>query len=202
MLHVLERCLQSKCLDEVLVATDHPRIEEVVRLAGGQVVLTSGQHRCGTDRVWEAAKERNFDVVVNIQGDQPRLDPRTVDACVKGLLESNVDMATVAGERVPPDAPKRVVRVVTDRQNLAVAFARTHLVDAGPNFHHIGIYAFRRAALQAFANRAPSPGELRESLEQLRVLEYGGRVKVVFVERATPSVDKPEDLEVVQAWNS
>ena len=202
MLHVLERASQSTLLDEVVVATDHPRIAEVVRAAGGEAVMTTGNHRCGSDRVWEVAAARGHSVVVNIQGDQPLLDPSAVDSCILALQESGADMATIGAERVLADAPSSVVRVVTDPQNFAVAFSRQHVPGAEDHWHHVGVYAFRREALEAFANRAPSRGEIRESLEQLRVLEYGGRVKVVLVERAAPSVDRPEDLRAVEAWKS
>ena len=202
MLHVLERAQESTLLDEVLVATDNARIAEVVRAAGGRVMLTSGTHRCGTDRVWEAASTRDHAVIVNIQGDQPLLDPAAVDACIQGLRSSGADMATLAAEQVPFDAPSSVVRVVTDPQNFAVAFSRKHVSKTEIHRHHVGVYAFQRQALEAFANRAPSSGEIRESLEQLRVLEYGGKVKVVLVEQAAPSVDRPEDLRAVEAWKS
>ena len=202
MLHVLERAKLALLLDEVIVATDHPRIAEAVRSAGGEVVMTTGIHRCGTDRVWEAAASRSHSIIVNIQGDQPLLEPTSVDACIQALAESEADMATIAAESVPVDAPPSVVRVVTDPQNFAVAFSRQHVPGAGVHRHHVGVYAFRRHALEAFANRSPSSGEIRESLEQLRVLEYGGRVKVVLVERAAPSVDRPEDLRAVEAWES
>ena len=202
VLHVLERCQQARSLDRVVVATDHPRIVDVVVKAGGEAVLTTGDHRCGTDRVWEVASDTDYQHIVNIQGDQPRLNPAAIDSCVEQLQQSGVDMVTVAGEEVAFDAPSSRVRVVTDPQNFAVSFSRENQPKIGRSFHHIGIYAFQRAAMKAFANRDPSPGELRESLEQLRVLEYGGKVKVVFVERAAPAVDRPEDLEAVRAWTS
>ena len=202
MLHVVERAKKAQLLDRVVVATDHPRIAEVVRSAGEEVIMTAGTHRCGTERVWEVAAATSHPLVVNIQGDQPLLQPSAVDACIQALVESDADMATVGAEPVPHDAPRSVVRVVTDPQNFAVAFSRQHVPGAAAHRHHLGIYAFRRAALEAFVSRPPSPGEIRESLEQLRVLEYGGRVKVALVERAAPSVDRPEDLRAVEAWES
>jgi len=198
--HVYARALKSKRLDHLVVATDHPRIVEAVESFGGNVCLTRPDHRTGSDRVWEAAKHTDFSQIVNIQGDQPLVDPACIDLCVDALNEPGVDMATAAGQELPPDAPSSVVRVVTDPQNFALGFSRQHISRGGSNRRHIGIYAFQRSALSAFANHPQAAEEIKEGLEQLRVLEYGGRVKVVFVRSAAPSVDMPEDLQAVMNW--
>ena len=200
MLHVLERCIQAKSLDEVVVATDHSRIARVVERAGGNVCMTRQSHRCGTDRVWEAASKGDWSAIVNIQGDQPKVNPGTIDACVEALWADDVDMVTAASPLQDLSASSTVVRVVTDPKQFAVSFSRTTDLKRGFHRRHIGIYAFRRSVLEDFARRPPSSGEIRENLEQLRVLEYGGRIKVVCVESAAPSVDQPSDLEALKAW--
>ena len=162
--------------------------------------MTSKHHRCGTDRVWEVASKGEWSSVVNIQGDQPWVSPSTIDACVRALSVEGVDMATAAAPLLNPNAPSSVVRVVTDRKQFAISFGRETDLSRGLPRRHLGIYAFRRSVLRSFAERQPSEGEIRENLEQLRVLEYGGRVKVVCVESAAPSVDQPGDLEALCAW--
>jgi 3-deoxy-manno-octulosonate cytidylyltransferase (CMP-KDO synthetase) len=192
--------LEAKSLDKVVVATDHVRVARVVESVGGTVCMTKASHRSGSDRVWEVASKGDWSMVVNIQGDQPGVNPMTIDACVSALGEEGVDMATAAAPLLNPNAPPSVVRVVTDPKQFAVSFGRKTNPSLGLHRRHLGIYAFRRSVLQRFAGRQSSEGEIRENLEQLRVLEYGGRVKVVCVESAAPSVDQPSDLEALCAW--
>jgi 3-deoxy-manno-octulosonate cytidylyltransferase (CMP-KDO synthetase) len=200
--HVYRRAQQAKSLDRLIVATDHPRIAQAVRDFGGEVFLTQQEHATGSDRVWEVASTLDFDQIVNIQGDQPRVDPACIDACVAALSEEGVDMATAAAPLKDLNAPPDVVRVVTDPQNFAVCFSRHSQPDLGVNWRHLGIYAFQRSTLKDFAGRAQAPDEIRKGLEQLRVLAYGGKVKVVFVASAAPAVDRREDLQSVLAWKS
>jgi 3-deoxy-manno-octulosonate cytidylyltransferase (CMP-KDO synthetase) len=202
VVHVVERALLASSLDRVVVATDHPRIAAAVRAFGGEVQLTSVDHKTGSDRVWEVASATDYRQIVNIQGDQPGVDPACIDACVAALSEEGVDMATAGAPLIDSDAPPDLVRVVTDPQNFAVAFSRRSQPKLGLNWRHIGIYAYQRATLEAFASRPQTDAEIREGLEQLRVLEYGGRVKVVFVGSAAPAVDRLEDLQAVRGWNS
>lgn len=200
--HVYERCLQAHSLDRLIVATDHPRIAEAVRKFGGEVFLTKRTHLTGSDRVWEVASTLDFDQIVNIQGDQPQVDPACIDACVAALGESGVDMVTAAVPLIDLAASSDVVRVVTDPQNFALSFSRRSHPDRGVNWRHLGIYAFRRATLREFASHPQAPDEIRKGLEQLRVLAYGGRVKVVFADSAAPAVDRREDLQAVLDWKS
>jgi 3-deoxy-manno-octulosonate cytidylyltransferase (CMP-KDO synthetase) len=200
--HVYARCLQANSLDRLIVATDHPRIAKVVRDFGGEVFLTKNTHATGSDRVWEVASTLDFDHIVNIQGDQPEVDPICIDACVAALSEKGVDMATAAVPLINLEASSDVVRVVTDPQNFALSFSRRSHSDRGVNWRHLGIYAFQRATLREFASRAQAPEEIRKGLEQLRVLAYGGRVKVVFADSAAPAVDRRGDLQAVLDWKS
>jgi len=196
--HVYVRALRARTLDHLVVATDHPRIAEAVRAFGGEVQMTRGDHLTGSDRVWEVASGTDYGQIVNIQGDQPLVDPACIDACVEALAETGVDMATAAAPLIDSDAPSSTVRVVTDPQNFALSFSRRSHADRGPNYRHIGIYAFQRATLERFASLPRAESEIREGLEQLRVLEYGGRVKVVCVDSAAPAVDRLEDLQAIR----
>lgn len=200
--HVYTRALQAKSLDRLIVATDHPRIAEVVLGFGGEVQLTTGSHPTGSDRVWEVAKDTRCHRIVNIQGDQPLVDPACIDACVAALSEEGVDMATAAAPLEDLKASQDVVRVVTDPQNFAVDFSRHSQPERGVNWRHIGIYAFQRSTLESFSSHPQAAEEIRKGLEQIRVLAYGGRVKVVFVASAAPAVDRRADLQSVMDWKS
>jgi 3-deoxy-manno-octulosonate cytidylyltransferase (CMP-KDO synthetase) len=209
--HVYERAQQATRLSEVLVATDDERIMVAVRAFGGHVVLTSPNHRSGTDRVAEAAAGLSADVVVNIQGDEPLIDPHAIDSLVEPFqTRPDVAMTTLA---VPIRAPAEiedpsVVKVVVGRQGYALYFSRFPIPyrrEGGavhsvvPTLKHIGLYAYRSDFLQAFARIEPTPLEQTEALEQLRVLEHGHRIFVVPTEHDAVSVDTPEDLERVRA---
>jgi 3-deoxy-manno-octulosonate cytidylyltransferase (CMP-KDO synthetase) len=223
--HVYVRASQAASLAAVLVATDDERIVAAVRGFGGEAVLTSPDHRSGTDRVAEAARSRPADVVVNIQGDEPLIDPRAIDALVAPLAaDPALPMSTLA---VPIRAPEEiddpgVVKVVLDRQSDALYFSRYPIpylrdrVKAAPiigpasapntehrtpNTHlkHLGLYAYRADFLQTYARLEPTPLERAEALEQLRVLEHGHRIRVVLTDHDAVSVDTPEDLARVRA---
>jgi 3-deoxy-manno-octulosonate cytidylyltransferase (CMP-KDO synthetase) len=208
--HVYERASQAASLAQVIVATDDERILAAVRGFGGAAVLTSPGHRSGTDRVAEAAASRAVDVVVNIQGDEPLIDPHAIDALVAPFLsEPALSMTTLAvpirvAEEI--DDPG-VVKVVTDRQGYALYFSRCPIPyqrDGGVGgssgrLKHLGLYAYRADFLQAFSRMEPTPLEQTEKLEQLRALENGERIFVVLTEHDAVSVDTPEDLARVRA---
>jgi 3-deoxy-manno-octulosonate cytidylyltransferase (CMP-KDO synthetase) len=224
--HVYERAQQAESLSGVLVATDDERIMAAVRAFGGEAVLTSDAHRSGTDRVAEAAASLAVDVVVNIQGDEPLVEPGAIDALVAPFLtEPGLSMTTLA---VPIRAPEEiedpgVVKVVIDRRGYALYFSRYPIPycrdgvaadlpvgggtgqkpgphdAAGQRLKHLGLYAYRAEFLQTFARLEPTPLEQTEKLEQLRVLEHGERIFVVLTEHDAVSVDTPEDLERVRA---
>jgi 3-deoxy-manno-octulosonate cytidylyltransferase (CMP-KDO synthetase) len=208
--HVYERAREAASLTEVIVATDDERILAAVRECGGQAVLTSPDHRSGTDRVAEAAAERDADVVVNIQGDEPLIDPHAIDALVAPFLsEPALSMTTLA---VPIRAAEEiddpgVVKVVVDRHGYALYFSRYPVPyqreegtgSSGGRLKHLGLYAYRADFLQAFSRMEPTPLEQAEKLEQLRALENGERIFVVLTEHDAVSVDTPEDLARVRA---
>ncbi len=202
---VYEGAARSAVLREVIVATDDSRILRAVQAFGGRAVLTSADHPTGTDRVAEVARSLDAEVVVNIQGDEPFVHPGMIDEVVAPLLEDpGIPLCTSMHEvtdRQDFDNPN-VVKVVVDRDGFALYFSRSLIPfprNAGGHrvFEHIGLYAFRRAFLLEFAALPPTPLERSESLEQLRALEHGYRIRVV--ETRQPylplSVDTPEDLE-------
>lgn len=208
VLHVLERGRGASVLDEVWVATDDQRIRAAVEEGGGRAIMTSAQHPSGTDRLAEAAHTLSADIIVNIQGDQPFLDPQMIDEAVRPLLdEPALPMATLMHplSRDEDLANPNVVKVVVDRQGNALYFSRSlipyprqqvaHVV-----YEHVGLYVYRRDFLLTLAKLPPTTLEQVESLEQLRVLEHGYRLRVVETKTADHafsgfSVDTPEDLQ-------
>lgn len=206
--HVYERTARARGLDAVVVATDDPRIEEAVRAFGGHVVLTSPAHRAGTDRVAEvAAALPRAEVVLNIQGDEPFVDPRSVEALLSALgEEGGARFATLREALAEADLGNpNVVKVVTDLKGFALYFSRAPIPHrTGPLpasvYRHVGLYGFRRDALLWFSQLAPTPLEGSEGLEQLRVLENGERMLVVEAAAGhTLAIDTPQDLERARA---
>jgi 3-deoxy-manno-octulosonate cytidylyltransferase (CMP-KDO synthetase) len=204
--HVWRRAVEAD-IGRVVVATDAEEVVGAVAALGGEALLTRADHASGSDRVYEALTRVDPDgaaeLVVNLQGDLPTLEPRLIRACVQPLELPGADIATLAAEIVEPEErtnPNVVKAVATplaqDRRLRALYFTRaTAPYGEGPLYHHIGIYAYRRAALQRFVALPPSPLELREKLEQLRALEAGMRIDVAVVDTVPLGVDTPADLE-------
>jgi 3-deoxy-manno-octulosonate cytidylyltransferase (CMP-KDO synthetase) len=198
-------------LGPVLVAADSPAITDVVEAAGGRALLTGTDHASGSDRVYEAISKvdpkGSFEFIVNLQGDLPTLQPELLAACVAPLRQGDADIATLAaeirdeGERDDPNVVKVVATQANDSHALrALYFTRaTAPAGEGPLYHHIGLYAFRRAALKRFISLPPSPLERREKLEHLRALEDGMRIDVALVDTVPLGVDTPADLERARA---
>jgi 3-deoxy-manno-octulosonate cytidylyltransferase (CMP-KDO synthetase) len=206
--HVYERARRASGIERVLIATDDERIRAAVERFGGDVVMTSRHHPTGTDRIAEVARSLEADVIVNVQGDLPLLDPAMVDAAAAPLrAEAGLPMATLKTPIHGREelANPNVVKVVTDRDGYALYFSRTpvphHRDGAGDGvlaYRHIGLYVYRRDFLLSFAKLAPTPLEQAERLEQLRALEWGFRIRVTEVPEAAVEVDTPADLERVR----
>ena len=205
---VYERASLSAILDRLVVATDDERILQEVRSFGGNCVLTSPDHPNGTCRAAEAAEKEDADVVINIQGDEPFLDPVMIDETASLLSEDGSALSSTLCEPLAdPESTRNpnVVKVVMDRFGNALYFSRSVIpyprVETGvPVYRHIGIYGFRREFLFTYASLPPTPLSAAESLEQLRILEHGYSMKVAVTRgRCGPSVDTPEDLENVRA---
>jgi 3-deoxy-manno-octulosonate cytidylyltransferase (CMP-KDO synthetase) len=205
IVHVWRRAVAAEA-GPVAVACPDREIAEAVERAGGKAVLTRADHPSGSDRVHEAASlldpGRRHDVVVNLQGDLPTLDPAAIRAALEPLRDPAVDIATLAcpmreaWERESPAAVKIAASFgAGSRIARAIYFSRALIPSGdGAYYHHIGLYAYRRAALERFVTLPPSPLELRERLEQLRALEAGMRIDVALVDAVPMGVDTPEDL--------
>ena len=194
----------------VVVAADSPEIVAVVMAAGGRAVLTSDAHQSGSDRIFEAISaidpDGRHDVIVNLQGDLPTIEAEVVRAALAPLENAAVDIATLAAEitrteeRTDPNVVKAVGTALSATRLRALYFTRaTAPWGEGPLFHHIGLYAYRREALERFVALPPSPLETRERLEQLRALEAGMRIDVEIVSTVPLGVDTPHDLERARA---
>jgi 3-deoxy-D-manno-octulosonate cytidylyltransferase len=201
--HVFERAREARSLDRILVATDDERIRQAVTDFGGEAILTSPHHASGTDRVAEVAREIPAGIYVNIQGDEPLVDPRDIDRLVDALKrEPGWEAATLRRQiRDEEDLENpHVVKVVNDRKGHALYFSRSRIpfgAEPGGTFRHVGLYAYRRDLLRDFAATPPGRLELAERLEQLRILEMGRGLAVLDAVGDSIGVDTPEDLERV-----
>jgi 3-deoxy-manno-octulosonate cytidylyltransferase (CMP-KDO synthetase) len=207
--HVWERCRRCARLDALVIATDDPRILAAAESFGARAVMTSPEHPTGTDRLAEAARALpGAEIIVNIQGDEPLIDPALVDGLAAAMAaDPSLDMATAANPLDPADPAVRdpnVVKVVTALDGRALYFSRSPLpffrnpVEGLPVYRHKGIYAYRRHFLERFVSWPPSPLEKAESLEQLRALENGASIKVLITNDTSPGVDTPEQAEAVE----
>jgi 3-deoxy-manno-octulosonate cytidylyltransferase (CMP-KDO synthetase) len=209
IVHVWRRAVEAG-IGPVAVATDAPDILQAIEAVGGRAVMTRSDHASGSDRIFEAAErldpESRHDVVVNVQGDFPTIDPRSIAAAVTPLADRAVDIATLVcvitrdDERTNPNVVKMVGSELSPGRFRALYFTRaTAPTGEGPLYHHIGVYAYRRRALQHFVGLPPSRLERRERLEQLRALEAGLRIDAVQVDDVPFGVDTPEQLEEARA---
>lgn len=204
--HVWERARAARGIDELVIATDDERIAKAARSWGARVEMTSSTCASGTDRVAEVARKRNpFQIVLNLQGDEPELETAAVARLVEVMnADRSIQMGTIAHHE--PDAAvlakPEVVKVVLDRDDFALYFSRADIANAsggGPALRHAGVYAFRRELLMEFASWPPGKLEQAERLEQLRALERGVRIKVVLGQAAFSGVDTPEQMAALEA---
>jgi 3-deoxy-manno-octulosonate cytidylyltransferase (CMP-KDO synthetase) len=204
--HVWRRAVEA-AIGRVVVATDSTEIAAAIRDAGGEAQMTRADHQNGTDRIFEAIAgldpERNFRFIINVQGDLPTLEPRLIRTCLDVLIaEPAADIATLAcaitleEERTNPNVVKAVGTPIGPNRLRALYFTRaTAPTGDGPLYHHIGMYAYTRAAIERFVALPPAPLEQRERLEQLRALEAGMRIDIGLVDTVPLGVDTPADLE-------
>jgi 3-deoxy-manno-octulosonate cytidylyltransferase (CMP-KDO synthetase) len=208
IVQVLRRA-QEAAIGRVAVATDTPEIADAVTAAGGEVVMTKPDHPSGSDRIYEAMCKldpaREAEIVVNLQGDFPTIDPQNISDVLPPLEDPAVDIATLAAqihteeESLNPNVVKAVGSPLSGRRMRALYFTRATAPHGdGPRYHHIGLYAYRRAALERFVSLPPSPLEQQERLEQLRALEAGMRIDVMIVDAVPRGVDTPTDLETAR----
>ena len=204
--HVFERASLARYLTCTIIATDDERVYEVARSFGARVVMTRADHRSGTDRVAEAASAENAEIVVNIQGDEPLIDPAAIDAAILPLThDPDIVMGTLKKAIEDPReiTDPNVEKEVTGRKGDAIYFSRCPIPyvrdreRSGIHFKHIGLYVYRRDFLLKYSTLPVGPLEQAERLEQLRALENGYRIRVVETEYESLGVDTPEDLERV-----
>jgi len=201
---VYERACQSRYLSSVIVATDDQRVYEAARGFGANVRMTRADHISGTDRVAEVASTEESAVVVNIQGDEPLIDPAAIDAAILPVVhDTDVVMATLKKKIEDPReiTDPNVVKVVTNHAGDAIYFSRCAIPfareEGGAWFKHIGLYVYERDFLLAYSQLPVGPLERAERLEQLRALENGYPIRVIETEYESLGVDTPEDLERV-----
>lgn len=214
---VYEQAQQSKLITDVIVATDDDRIAFAVRMFGGKAQMTPVDIQSGSDRIAHVAKELNADIVVNVQGDEPLIDPLLIDQTIQTLINDGdaVVSTTVKKTLSHQDVfNPNIVKVVLDKNNYALYFSRSpipHIRDAkkdsdwfnGTHFYkHFGIYVYRKKFLQHFTTLPQSPLEQAEKLEQLRILEHGFKIKCVVTDYESVPVDTPEDLKKVVEYLS
>jgi 3-deoxy-manno-octulosonate cytidylyltransferase (CMP-KDO synthetase) len=208
--HVYRRAAASPAVDAVIVATDDDRVRDAVEAFGGVAVMTRADHRSGSDRLAEVAESLTCSLIVNVQGDEPLLATEMIAEALAPLAaDPSIPMGTLC-RRIenPADlANPSVVKVVTDRNGFALYFSRAPIphtreapggLDAGRAFKHVGLYVYQRRFLLELATLAPTPLEQAESLEQLRALEHGFRIRAVETRYDSIGVDTPADLERVR----
>ncbi len=204
IVHVWKRAMAAE-VGRVVVATDSEAIIAAVRGVGGEAVMTRADHTSGSDRVYEAVNkvdpEIDHDVILNLQGDLPTLEPHLIRECLAPLADKGPDITTLAAEitiaeeRTNPNVVKVVGTPIGPKRLRGIYFTRATAPHGdGPLYHHIGIYGYRRMALERFVSLKPSPLELREKLEQLRAIEDGMRIDVSLVDTVPLGVDTPHDL--------
>jgi 3-deoxy-manno-octulosonate cytidylyltransferase (CMP-KDO synthetase) len=208
IVHVLRRAEAAK-IGRVAVATDTPEIAAAVTAHGGEAIMTHADHASGSDRIYEALGKLDprgeADIVVNLQGDFPTISPDNIRSVLGPLADPAVDIATLAAEihteeeNAAPSVVKAIGSPVSAGRLRALYFTRaTAPYGDGPRYHHIGVYAYRRAALERFVTLPPSPLEKQEKLEQLRALEAGMRIDITLVATVPRGVDTPADLETAR----
>ncbi|HEY9869538.1 MAG TPA: 3-deoxy-manno-octulosonate cytidylyltransferase [Candidatus Obscuribacterales bacterium] len=208
---VYRQAARSSLVQSVIVATDDERIAATVEAFGGTFAITRADHASGTDRLAEVARNHpELDIIVNVQGDEPLIDPAAIDAAVAPLLsDPAIEMSTLAAPLLRQEEAEspQVVKVVVDRQGFALYFSRAAIPFYRDNrpfevrryLGHVGLYVYRRECLLKLASLTPTPLEAAESLEQLRALENGIRIRVMETSYRSLAIDVPEDVEAVEA---
>jgi 3-deoxy-manno-octulosonate cytidylyltransferase (CMP-KDO synthetase) len=212
---VYKRAMKAKLVDELIVATDDIKIFNEVKRFGGKVMMTSSRHQSGTDRIAEVASKTNYEIIVNIQGDEPLIPPTNIDKIVAPMLKDrNLNVATLAFrfKNIYEVMDINNVKVVLDVNGFSLYFSRSiipfnrnqSIVKLDLNktryYKHIGLYAFRKDYLLRFAKMKPSDLEKSEKLEQLRIIENGDKIKVVITTLDSHSVDTKQDLEKIKSY--
>lgn len=200
---VYEKAKSVKSADVVIVATDDERIFDVVKAFGGEVEMTSTEHKCGSDRIKEVAdRHEDFEYIINLQGDEPMIKQEMIEAVIDGVKNHNADISTLIRPIEDKDEVENpnLVKCVIDNNGFALYFSRSKIPferkeNPAPFYGHIGIYGYTRKALAAMTTSPQTPLEISESLEQLRALQMGMRIKTSFVNEKPVGIDTKEDFE-------
>jgi 3-deoxy-manno-octulosonate cytidylyltransferase (CMP-KDO synthetase) len=209
--HVWEKATHCRELDEVLIACDHDEVFKAAQSFKARVIMTDPKHPSGSDRIAEAVKDLKVDIVVNIQGDEPFIDPRTIDALAVLLKQDPETMMGTVVKEIADDVDfqnPNVVKCVMDDLGYALYFSRSPIphhrnknISSSPkNYKHLGLYAYRKDFLMEFKNWPKGTLESIEELEQLRALEHGVKIKTTVTAYESIAVDTPQDLQKAQAW--
>jgi 3-deoxy-manno-octulosonate cytidylyltransferase (CMP-KDO synthetase) len=198
--HVHDRATQAACVDRVIVATDDERIRDAVAAFGGTVVMTRRDHPNGTTRIAEAAATLDAELIVNVQGDEPEIEPEIIDLAVRTMTDHPECVIGTVGSPFGPDEDPddpNIVKVVVDASGRALYFSRSRIPhpargDAAAPLKHVGLYVYRRTFLETYASLPPTPLEQTERLEQLRVLEHGHEIAVAIGDARHHGIDTPE----------
>ncbi|HAG50242.1 MAG: 3-deoxy-manno-octulosonate cytidylyltransferase [Deltaproteobacteria bacterium GWC2_42_51] len=221
--HVYERAKKASLVNNVIVATDDKKIFDAVEGFAGKAAMTSIQHRTGTDRIAEVAAKMDADIIINVQGDEPLIEPEMIDEAIRPLLQSSDILMSTLKKKITDEDElinPNIVKVVTDKEGFAIYFSRFPIPyvragsqklvvsEANPSevrsqkkdihYKHIGLYVYRKDFLLKFAKMKPTPLEEAEKLEQLRALENGYKIKVIETQYSSIGVDTQEDLERVR----
>ena len=197
VVHVYENAKKSELINDVIVAVDDEETIKELKKWKVKTVMTDVHHSSGTDRVWEASKDTDAEVVVNLQADEPFLDSRLIDMLIQEFDDSQIEMATIAGKNLTADSINdlNTVKVLLDAEKFALAFRRKPLeIEIGGYYHHAGIYAYRKEILDKFTKLDPSINEKKQKLEQLRAMDNGISIKVVLIDKVNKGIDTLDDL--------
>jgi len=198
VVHVYENVKKSESIDDVIIAVDDDETVKELKKWKVKTVMTALDHQSGTDRVHEASKDKNADVIVNVQADEPFLDYNLVNMLVNEFDDMSVEMATVAGKELSAEQlnDSNTVKVLLDSDRFATAFRRDPVdIESAGYYHHAGIYAYRQEVLDRFTSLEPSVNEQKFKLEQLRALDNGISIKVVLADKVNKGIDTLEDIK-------
>ena len=201
VVHVYEIAKKSELVDDVIVAVDDVETVNGLKKWKVKTIMTDIDHFSGTDRVYEASKDNDAEVIVNLQADEPFLDPNLIDRLINEFEDPQIEMATVAGKELSPDNINdvNIVKVLLDAERFALAFRRKPLeLESGGYYHHAGIYAYRKDILDKFTNLDISINEKKYKLEQLRAIDNGISIKVVLTDRVNKGIDTLEDVRALK----
>ena len=197
VVHVYENAKKSELINDVIVAVDDKETIKELNKWKVKTVMTDVHHSSGTDRVHEASRDIDAEVIVNLQADEPFLDSRLIDMLIQEFDDSQIEMATVAGKNLTAESINdlNTVKVLLDYEKFALAFRRRPLdLEIGGYYHHAGIYAYRKEILDKFTKLDPSINEKKQKLEQLRAMDNGISIKVVLIDKVNKGIDTLDDL--------